>query len=117
MPTLRVLHPDQAEAVYALTGERVTVGRRPDNTIQILDRSVSAHHAEFLLVDGHYSLHDLQSTNLTCVDGAQVADFHLHNACKVTFGHIDCDFDPAPNVSILGDDVRLTPAQMDKDMA
>jgi pSer/pThr/pTyr-binding forkhead associated (FHA) protein len=117
MPTLRVKLPDQAEAVYALTGERVTVGRRPDNTIQILDRSVSAHHAEFQFVDGHYRLHDLQSTNLTSVDGAQIADFHLHNACKVTFGNVECHFDPAPNVSVLTEEVRLTPAQMEKDMA
>src|SRR5882757_6643353 len=112
MPTLRVQTPNKAEAVYVLTGDCVSVGRRPDNTIQILDRSVSAHHAEFLLVDGHYRLHDLQSTNLTSVDGAQVADFHLHNVCRLTFGNVECIFDPAPNVTLLDDDVRLTPAQM-----
>jgi pSer/pThr/pTyr-binding forkhead associated (FHA) protein len=117
MPTLRVHQTDQAEAVYALTGERVTVGRRPDNTIQILDRSVSAHHAEFILVDGHYRLHDLESTNLTHVDGTQIDDFHLHDACNVRFGHVDCEFDPAPNVSIVEEEVRLTPAQMEKDLA
>ncbi len=117
MPTLRVLTPDQAEAVYVLTGERVTVGRRPDNTIQIIDRSVSAHHAEFLLVDGHYRLHDLQSTNLTFVEGNQISDYHLHGSCKIGFGNVECEFDSAASVKIVEEEVRLTPAQMEKDMA
>lgn len=117
MPTLRVQCQGQDDAVYVLTGDRVTVGRRPDNTIQILDRSVSAHHAEFLLVDGHYRLHDLRSTNLTSVDGVQISDYHLHAACKITFGHVQCHFDDAPHLLPADAETRLTPAQMEKDMA
>lgn len=116
MPTLCVNHPDQGTAIYVLTGERVTVGRRPDNTIQILDRSVSAHHAEFILVDGHYRLHDLQSTNLTSVDGNPITDFHLHSNCHVAFGNVECNYDDAPNV-LEKPEPRLTQAQMEKDLA
>lgn len=116
MPTLRIKLPDQSEATYVLTGERITVGRRPDNTIQILDRSVSAHHAELLLAGGHYRLHDLQSTNLSFVEGVPVTDYHLRASCRIAFGNVECDFDATPN--ILADEVpRLTPAQMEKDMA
>ena len=116
MPTLRITMPDLSEALHILTGEKITVGRRPDNTIQLLDRSVSAHHAELLLTDGHYRLHDLQSTNLSFVDGAPVSDFHLHASCRVAFGNVECAYDaaagPLPEAT-----PKLTPAQMEKDIA
>src|ERR1700722_4431119 len=114
MPTLRVKLPDQSEATHILTGERITVGRRPDNTIQILDRSVSAHHAELLLVDGHYRLHDLESTNLSFVDGGQFTDFHLHPARKICFGNVECAFDATP--ADENPEPKLTVKQMEKDM-
>jgi CheY-like chemotaxis protein len=88
------------------------VGRRPDNTIQIIDRSVSAHHAELIAEDGHYRLHDLGSTNLSFVDGEAVTDFHLRQRCKVAFGTIQCEFDPHGGAG----ESRLSNAQMDKDL-
>lgn len=95
MPVLRIKLPDnKGEIAHVLAGDRITIGRRPDNTIQIIDRTVSGHHAELISVNGHYRLHDLGSTNLTCVDGQPIADFHLHEACKVSFGTIECDFSP-----------------------
>src|SRR5580698_1465943 len=112
MPTLRVKLPDQSEATHVLRGERVTVGRRPDNTVQIIDRSVSAHHAEFLFVDGHYRLHDLESTNLTFAEGAAITDYHLLGNAKLAFGTVQCEFDNATTF-----DTRLSPAQMEIDMA
>lgn len=95
MPFLRVIIPSQSEAVgHILEGARITIGRAPDNTIQILDRSVSAHHAELIMVKGHYRLHDLDSTNLSCVDGRPVGDFHLHIACRIQFGNVEAEFSP-----------------------
>src|SRR5580704_118107 len=93
MPLLRIHLPETGEVTHELSGARITVGRRPDNTIQIIDRSVSAHHAEFLFVDGHYRLHDLESTNLTFVDGAAVTDYHLLASTKLAFGTVQCEFD------------------------
>lgn len=117
MPTLRVKLPGKGESTFVLTGDRVTVGRRPDNTIQILDGSVSAHHAEFLCVGAHYRLHDLESTNLTFVDGVPVTDFHLHQACKVGFGNVECEYDALPLAGLEEETPKLTPAQMEKDLA
>ena len=95
MPFLRLTLPNQSEAIgQILEGHRITIGRAPDNTIQIPDRSVSAHHAELILVKGHYRLRDLDSTNLSCVDGRPVSDFHLHVACRLRFGNIEADFTP-----------------------
>lgn len=95
MPVLRIKLPDnKGEITHVLAGDRITVGRRPENTIQIIDRTVSAHHAEFISTAGHYRLHDLGSTNLTCVDGQPITDFHLHQGCRVSFGSVECEFSP-----------------------
>jgi len=95
MASLRIRLPEnKGEVTHVLAGDRITIGRRPDNTIQIVDRSVSGHHAELIGNAGHYRLHDLGSTNLTCVDGQPVTDFHLHKACKVSFGTVECEFSP-----------------------
>ena len=94
MPTLKIKLPNQMEMTHQLSGELITIGRRPDNTIQIVDRAVSGHHVELIATDGHYRLHDLGSTNLTFVDGEPVTDFHLHQACKIAFGTVECVYDP-----------------------
>jgi CheY-like chemotaxis protein/pSer/pThr/pTyr-binding forkhead associated (FHA) protein len=100
MPTLRIKLPDnKGEITHVLAGDRITVGRRPDNTIQIIDRTVSAHHAELIGSNGHYRLHDLGSTNLTCVNGQPITDFHLHESCKVNFGTVECEFSPETPVA------------------
>jgi pSer/pThr/pTyr-binding forkhead associated (FHA) protein len=54
MASLRVNLPNQkGEMTHVLAGARITIGRRPDNTIQIIDKSVSGHHAELIAVKGH----------------------------------------------------------------
>jgi pSer/pThr/pTyr-binding forkhead associated (FHA) protein len=114
MPILRVLLPNIPPVVHVLTSGRVTVGRRPDNTIQILDPSISAHHAEFLLVDDHYRIHDLGSTNLTLVQDTPVTDFHLHHACKINFGTVACEYEATP---LPVGESGLTPVEMEKDVS
>jgi pSer/pThr/pTyr-binding forkhead associated (FHA) protein len=93
MPSLRITLPDnKGEITHVLSGQRITIGRRPDNTIQIIHGSISGYHAELISAAGHYRLHDLGSTNLTCVDGQPVIDYHLHADCMISFGSIQCDY-------------------------
>jgi CheY-like chemotaxis protein len=115
MPVLRIKLPHSGEITHQLSESRISIGRRPDNTIQILDRSVSAYHAELISVDGHYRLRDLQSTNLSFVDGEPVSEFQLNRACQLTFGTVQCEFD-AVNAA-TEDPGRLTNAQLEKDVA
>ena len=96
---------------FPLNGERITVGRRPDNQIQINHGTISGHHAELLSVNGHYLLRDLDSTNHCFVDGFQVAEADLSDRCKVMIGTIECEFIPdepgaAPEVDV--DNLRKT---------
>ena len=114
MPTLRIKLPNHAEVTHPLSGELITIGRRPENTIQIADRAISGKHAELIAADGHYRLHDLGSTNLTFVDGEPVTDFHLHHACKITFGTVECFYDP---MAETGSEALMTREQLEKDVA
>jgi pSer/pThr/pTyr-binding forkhead associated (FHA) protein len=95
MASLRLKFPEKEEpSVIALSGSRVTLGRLPLNTIQIIDRTLSGFHAEFVLEEDHYRLHDRGSTNGTFVNGETVTDFHLREACKISFGALECEYRP-----------------------
>ncbi len=95
MASIRIPFPENDEpAVVALTGARITIGRLPFNTVQIIDRTMSGFHAELILEDGHYRLHDRGSMNGTFINGEPATDFHLREACKISFGTVECDFDP-----------------------
>jgi hypothetical protein len=99
MPFLRLKLPDQpGERTHILEGPRITIGRGSHNTIQISDRSVSSRHAEFIEEHGHYRLHDLESTNLTCVDDVPITDCHLHTPCRLRFGTIEAEFSPETSI-------------------
>ena len=116
MASLRIKHPDEkGELTHVLAGDRITIGRRPDNTIQIVDRTVSGHHAELIATNGHYRLHDLGSTNLTCVDGQPITDFHLHRSCKVSFGTVECEFTPAGGPSEEANASEVVPTRSELD--
>jgi hypothetical protein len=96
MASIRLTFPDKDEpSVIALNGSRITVGRLPFNTVQIIDRTISGFHAELILEGEHYRLHDRGSTNGTFVNGEPATDFHLREACRISFGTVDCEFDPA----------------------
>lgn len=80
--------------MIALTGARLTIGRLPFNTIQIIDRTVSGFHAELIAENGHYRLHDRGSSNGTFVNGQKVGDYHLNEPCSITFGTVEAQFSP-----------------------
>jgi pSer/pThr/pTyr-binding forkhead associated (FHA) protein len=95
MPSLRISFPEkESPSVVVLRGKRITIGRLPQNTIQIRDRTISGRHAELIEEEDHYRLHDLDATNGILVNGEAVTDFHLREGCKVTFGGVECEFSP-----------------------
>src|SRR5262252_3125112 len=59
----------------------VTIGRSPDQTLVILDTSVSRRHARISIVSGEVLAEDLGSTNGTFVNGVR-----LNAPCKVDHG-------------------------------
>lgn len=64
-----------------------SIGRHPDNTIQILDRIISKEHAQVQrLPDGGFLLRDLQSLNGTFMRGDRVAELRLNDGDEITMG-------------------------------
>lgn len=71
MALLRIISPEGPERSVELEPHN-TLGRHPDNSIQILDRIVSKNHCHIDLADGGYVLTDLGSLNGTFVNGERV---------------------------------------------
>lgn len=95
--------------MIALTGARLTIGRLPFNTIQIIDRTVSGFHAELISEHGHYRLHDRGSSNGTYVNGQKVSDYHLNEKCTISFGTVEAQFSPEDVAS--GEEAETFPSR------
>lgn len=64
-----------------------SIGRHPDNTIQILDRIISKEHAQIQrTVDGRYLLRDLRSLNGTFMHGEKISERYLEDGDEITMG-------------------------------
>ena len=92
MAKLVVSFPAGSETSHDLSDDHITVGRLPDNVIQIEDASVSSHHAELVRRDGGYTVRDLDSTNGTRVNGETVTEQPLQEGDRVQFGKIGATF-------------------------
>ena len=92
MPKLSIPFGDSKTA-QELTEERITIGRAPDNMIQIDDPSVSAYHAQLLLIGERYQLKDLGSTNGTHVNHEPVTDVFLRLGDRVRFGKVEARYE------------------------
>ncbi len=101
MPKLLIKHPEKGDLSFTISGSRVSVGRRAENSIQINHGTVSGTHAELVAVNGHYVLRDLDSTNHSFVNGAMVNEIDLRRPCKITFGTVECEYVPdSPKATI-----------------
>ena len=83
---------ENGRITHELTEERITIGRAPDNMIQIDDPSVSGRHAQLTLIDDRYQLKDLNSTNGTRVNSESVTDVFLRLGDRLRFGKVEARF-------------------------
>lgn len=74
-------------------GAVTTIGRHPDNVIQILDRIVSKEHAQILRQpDGRFLYKDLGSLNGTFRGGERVGEQLLNEGDELTLGGTQLQF-------------------------
>src|SRR5438105_1578832 len=92
MPKLSIALGD-SKTTHELTEERITIGRAPDNMIQIDDPAVSGRHAQLLLIDERYQLKDLDSTNGTRVNLESVTEVFLRIGDRIRFGKVEARFE------------------------
>jgi pSer/pThr/pTyr-binding forkhead associated (FHA) protein len=69
-----------------LTQTATTIGRLPDNTLQIDNLAVSGHHAKIYWSEGHYVVEDLGSLNGTYVNNKRVGQATLIHGDQVLIG-------------------------------
>lgn len=97
MPKFLISLHDGTEATHELVDASITVGRLPDNALQIEDASVSSHHAELTLgEEGDYILTDIGSTNGTRLNGKELVEGEgrgLQAGDKVTFGDVEASYE------------------------
>lgn len=71
---------------FPLDKERIIVGRKPENDIQVDNLAVSGQHAAIITILNDSFLEDLDSTNGTYVNGKLVKKHALKNGDVVTIG-------------------------------
>ncbi|MBX3460782.1 MAG: FHA domain-containing protein [Planctomycetes bacterium] len=72
--------------VELIVRDRVTIGRKPDNDLQIDTKAISGHHCEVINRQGAYLLRDLGSSNGTMVGKQAVTEHTLRNGEIVVLG-------------------------------
>jgi adenylate cyclase len=92
MAKLVVISPDGAQKDTLLRAIN-TLGRHPDQHVQILDRVVSKEHALITFVDGGYWLQDMGSRNGTYVNTERIPGrTRLNDGDTITLGSTRCIF-------------------------
>lgn len=76
----------------AVTGERLTIGRRPDAGLFLDDVTVSRDHARVLSRGGSYWLEDLGSLNGTYVNRRRIDSHRLSDGDEVQIGKYKLTF-------------------------
>ena len=92
MPILSIAL-EEGTSTHELTDEQITIGRAPDNSIQLEDPSVSGRHARLTLVGARYQLRDLDSTNGTRVNGETVTEVFLRAGDRIRFGKVEARYE------------------------
>ncbi len=101
-------------AEHALTETALTIGRKPGNTLQPDDASISGHHARIRLVPSAYledsleaTLEDLDSTNGTLVNGKPVHRHLLKHGDTLTIGTLTFRFIDEQALALEGTRILL----------
>jgi len=69
-----------------LEKELITVGRKPDNDIEIDNLAVSGHHARIFKMEDWFLVEDLNSLNGTFVNGKMIQESPLKNGDEILIG-------------------------------
>ena len=90
--TRLLIRSDGEREVVHVLGRKTSVGRTPDNDLQIDAKYVSRHHAVILAGPAHTIIEDLNSTNGVLVNGRRVGREMLKDGDQVTIGRAEYRF-------------------------
>jgi len=90
--TRLLIHSDGEREVMHVLGRKTSIGRTPDNDLQIDAKYISRHHAVILAGPAHTIIEDLNSTNGVMVNGRRIARQTLKDGDQVTIGRSEYRF-------------------------
>lgn len=93
MAKLKLMFNGEILDEYTLDREEITIGRRPENDIQIDNLAVSGRHARVLTILNDSFLEDLGSTNGTYVNGSVIKKHALKHGDVITLGKHQLAYD------------------------
>lgn len=77
---------------HELQGERISIGRHPENDLVLSHDSVSSRHAEIVVDETGCILRDLGSSNGTLLNGREVQQVPISDGDMITFGAVETQF-------------------------
>ena len=104
------------KTVYRLLGP-TTIGRDPDNTITVIDSSVSRHHAKVSFQDGEWAVEDLGSANGIIANGQRWEKVTLKPGSTFQLGEITFSFigkEPIESKDELTNTVEILSASIEE---
>jgi len=100
MAVLRVKAGPNTGVVYELGGEKITIGRELDSSIQVADEAVSRRHAEVFQIGELTFIEDLKSRNGTFLNDRRIEKEVLRNGDRIRVGGTLFVFDDRPEGAI-----------------
>jgi DNA-binding NtrC family response regulator len=91
---LVLLDTERAGTVYPLSGEELRIGKAPENDVVIDHPTVSRNHLVVRRHGDRFLVQDLDSTNGTFLDGAQVREAYLRPGALLEVGDVRLRFSP-----------------------
>jgi hypothetical protein len=91
MPKLYIIEGVSRGQAFELKGDTISIGRAPDNDIQINEKSVSRNHVKLIKKEDAYFIEDLNSKNGTFIKDMQIHPgkiFKLEEGVPVTIGSV-----------------------------
>lgn len=118
MPKL-ILKFEAAVLKEVTVGPRpVTIGRAPDNDIQIDNLAVSSHHARVFMEESRLVLEDLNSLNGTFVNNQKIQRVNLKQADQILIGkhHVVIDMGGAIDAPAIPDAKKIVAPKVEETM-
>ena len=93
---------------YELDVPRLTIGRAPDNAIQLDHRTVSRKHCEIALSNNVFIVTDLGSSNGTKINGNRITHDRLVQGSVLSIGNLQFKFEQSAPANDTSPPVKLT---------